>query len=125
MIVSLRPKKKYPLIEYIPDFESYNDDANIHDGDTDSAAFIETYDNDIQGSLSERLYEEIDGQTTGIYFNSFLLIKYLYLFYSGRSIITTRKYSKQKDTSDCQSITYSILLYLNVFILHRSSRINS
>jgi len=68
MIVSLRPKKKYPLIEYIPDFESYNDDANIHDGDTDSAAFIETYDNNIQGSLSERLYEEIDGQTTGIYF---------------------------------------------------------
>jgi hypothetical protein len=68
MIISLRPKKKYSLIDYIPNFESYNDDVNINDGDTPSSAFIETYDSDIQGSLSERLYEEIDGQTTGICF---------------------------------------------------------
>jgi len=67
MIISLRPKKKNPLMEYIPDFDSYNDDININDDDIQSSSFIESYDNAIQGSLSERLYREIDGQTTRIY----------------------------------------------------------
>jgi hypothetical protein len=68
MIISLQPKKKYSLIEYIPDFESYNDDANVNDDDIQSSSFIESDENAIQGSLSERLYSEIDGQTTRIYF---------------------------------------------------------
>lgn len=66
MILSLKPKKKYPLIGYIPDFEAYDDEDNINQDDIQSSSFIDTYDNAIQGSLSERLYREIDGQTTGI-----------------------------------------------------------
>jgi hypothetical protein len=65
MIVSLRPKKKFSLIEYIPDFESYDNDLNTNDNDPQSAsAYVETYENENQGSLSERLYNEIDGRTS-------------------------------------------------------------
>ncbi len=73
MIQSLRPKQKYPLFEKIPDFESYNDNVNLNDDEDDddddvqSPSFVETYDNAIQGSLSEHIYREIDGQTTRIY----------------------------------------------------------
>ena len=68
IIISLRPKKKHSLIEYLPNFESYNDDVNIADYDTQASAFIEPYDIDFQGSLSEQLYRAIDGQTTRMYF---------------------------------------------------------
>jgi hypothetical protein len=84
MIISLRPKKKNPLIEYIPDFDSYNDDININDDDIQSSSFIESYDNAIQGSLSERLYREIDGQTTRIY--SLFFTSKISLFILFRSI---------------------------------------
>jgi hypothetical protein len=78
IIISLQPKKKYSLFEYIPDFESYNDDVNINDDYTQLLALNETNDNDIQGSLSEKLYNEIDGQTTRMYF---FFNKLFYLFY--------------------------------------------
>ncbi|CAF1301691.1 unnamed protein product [Rotaria magnacalcarata] len=64
MITSLQPKQKRSLIEYIPDFESYNDDINIHDYDTELSPSLETYDVDIQGSLSEQLYNKLDQPTT-------------------------------------------------------------
>jgi hypothetical protein len=82
MIISLRPKKKYSLVEYIPDFESYNDDFNTNDDvSIQSSAFIETYDDDIQGSLSERLYKEIDEQNTRIYSYLIFFNNLHYLFY--------------------------------------------
>jgi len=80
MIISLRPKKKNPLMEYIPDFDSYNDDININDDDIQSSSFIESYDNAIQGSLSERLYREIDGQTTRIY-SLFFYNKNIFIYF--------------------------------------------
>ena len=65
MILSLRPRKKLSLIEYIPDFEAYDNDINTNDNDIQSpATFVEAYENDNQGSLSERLYNEIDGRGT-------------------------------------------------------------
>ncbi|CAF1103955.1 unnamed protein product [Adineta steineri] len=104
MIISLRPKEKNPLlIEHLPDFGSYDDDVDdgniMNDIDTQSSLFIETYDNDLQESLSERIYKEIDEQTTD------------------RSRIPARKSSKQ--TNKSQSIIYSIQLYLIIFILHQ------
>jgi len=133
MIISLQPKKKLPLIEWIPDFESYNDDNNINNDDIQSSSSIEVYDNNIQESLSERLYKEIDGKTTRIYFLFnlvFLSIKYFYLFYSGRSTVTTpttttttKEYPEQKDTSNGQLITYSMTLYLTIFIIHQMKKI--
>jgi hypothetical protein len=87
IIISLQPKKKYSLIEYIPDFESYNDDGNVNDNnDIQSSAFIEAYDNDIQGSLSEQLYQAIDGQTTRIYFFDRFFLNKISLFILFRSI---------------------------------------
>ncbi len=67
MIISLQPKKKVALIGYIPDFADYEHDDNANDNETQlPISSIETYDNDEQESLSQRLYNEIDGRTTGI-----------------------------------------------------------
>jgi hypothetical protein len=63
MILSLHPKKKYALIEYIPDFEAYDSDTNANDAHLPSSSVIDAYDDGIQGSLSERLYNEMDRQT--------------------------------------------------------------
>ncbi|CAF1209765.1 unnamed protein product [Rotaria sordida] len=101
IIKFLQPKKKYSLIQYIPDFESYNDDVNIIDYDTELLPFIETDDTDIHGSLSEQLYNEIDGQTTR------------------RSIVTTSKYVEKKKINNGKLITYSLPLYLIIVIIHR------
>lgn len=72
MITSLEPKEKIALIEYLPNFESYNDDININDDDTDFSALIDTIDGDNIESLSEQIYKQIDGQTTRIHSNLFL-----------------------------------------------------
>ena len=67
MILSLQPKKKYVLMEYIPDFESYDNDFDIHDSHENQrqlSASIDIEENEHQGSLSEQLYKEIDQQTT-------------------------------------------------------------
>ncbi len=67
MIISLQPKKKVGLIGYIPNFDDYEHDDNANDNDTQLAiSSIETYENVEQESLSQRLYNEIDGRTTGI-----------------------------------------------------------
>jgi len=67
MIISLQPKKKVALISYIPNFDEYEHDDNANDNDTQlPISSIEIYDNGEQESLSERLYNEIDGRTTGI-----------------------------------------------------------
>lgn len=80
MIISLQPKKKYQLLEFVPDFESYNDDDdNSNEDNIQSSSFIDTYDNMIQGSLSERLYREIDGQTTRIIDDSSFDFYFLFL----------------------------------------------
>ena len=68
IILSLRPKKKYSLIEYIPDFEAYDQDANINNDQIPSPFASETYDNEMEDSLSDRLYKELDGSTAGNYF---------------------------------------------------------
>ncbi|CAF1667837.1 unnamed protein product, partial [Adineta ricciae] len=62
IVISLRPKKKYNLIEYIPDFDVYDDEVNTMSVDEHfpSTTVIDTYDNNLQESLSERLYKEID-----------------------------------------------------------------
>lgn len=67
MIISLRPKKKLPLVIYIPEFDSYDTETNPNDHEHQHSSMIsdiESYDNDPQGSLSERLYNEFDGQIT-------------------------------------------------------------
>ncbi|UJR14879.1 hypothetical protein I4U23_001863 [Adineta vaga] len=102
MIVSLRPKKKYNLIEYIPNFDLYDDELNtmnINDH-LPSSTVIDTYDNDIHGSLSERLYKEIDEQTTR------------------RSYMTLRQDSKQKVMNHGQTLSNNIALYLIISILY-------
>ena len=67
IIVSLQPKKKYNLIEYIPDFDVYDDEVNTMSVDEHfpSSTVIDTFDNDLRGSLSERLYKEIDEPIIG------------------------------------------------------------
>ncbi len=75
IILSLRPKKKYSLMEFLPDFETYDNDIDINDDHTQSQIVPETYDNDIQGSLSEQIYRELDGTTTRNHFSfSFFLL---------------------------------------------------
>jgi hypothetical protein len=66
MIISLQPKKKYALIEYIPDFEAYDQIVNPSPDDDElhTASLGDALDSDNPDSLSERLYKEIDGQTT-------------------------------------------------------------
>jgi hypothetical protein len=121
IILSLRPKKKYSLMEFLPDFETYDNDIDINDDHTQSQIVPETYDNDIQGSLSEQIYRELDGTTTRNHF-SFLFFCYIKSFFSssGRSTKTTRKPSKPKVvTSNGQLIRYSMKLYLIIFIIHR------
>ena len=57
---------KFSFIEYLPDFE-YDSEVDINESDIHSPSFLETYENDHQGSLSEQLYKEIDGPTTRMY----------------------------------------------------------
>lgn len=67
IILSFRPKKKISFGEFIPDFDVYTDDIEI-DNDVDDQQFlsvIEIDDSPYQGSLSDRIYRELDGQTTG------------------------------------------------------------
>ena len=66
MILSLHPKKKYALIEYIPDFEAYDSDTSGNDAHVPASSAVDAYDDGIQGSLSERLYNEMDQQTMRI-----------------------------------------------------------
>ena len=64
ILLSLQPKKKYVLIEYLPDFDSYD---NGHDENQLNEQIPTTDDDqtiDFDGSLSEKLYKEIDEQTT-------------------------------------------------------------
>ena len=73
IVASLQAQQKYSLLQYIPNFDSYNYDNSIDDDDDDDdadlSAFAETYgDDDFQESFSERLYKEMDGQNTRIYF---------------------------------------------------------
>jgi hypothetical protein len=78
IILSLRPKKKYSIMEYIPDFESYDTDIDINDDHSQSQIVSETYDNDIPDSLTEQIYRKLDGSTTRIYFiiQSFVFSSY-------------------------------------------------
>lgn len=64
IISSFRPKKKFSFDEYIPNFDQYTDDIEINQDDEQSPWFIDTDDSSNQGSLSDRLYRELDGQTT-------------------------------------------------------------
>ncbi|CAF5087184.1 unnamed protein product [Rotaria magnacalcarata] len=68
IIVSLRPKKKTSFYEYLPDFEVDGDavDSNNED-DMQPPSLPEIYESDHQESLSEKLYNEIDAQTTRMY----------------------------------------------------------
>ena len=67
MIISLRPKKKLPLVIFIPEFDSYDTETNVNDHEHQHSTMIsdiDSDDHDPQGSLSERLYNEIDGHFT-------------------------------------------------------------
>jgi hypothetical protein len=69
MIISLRPKKKYSMKDYIPNFD-YDNDVNTNDDDNQSPLqTIDTYENDNQEPFSDRLYKQLDDEeeTTGIY----------------------------------------------------------
>ncbi|CAF1392447.1 unnamed protein product [Rotaria sordida] len=98
MIISLRPRKKISLAEYIPDFE-YDNEIDINDNDIQSSSLYETYDSENQGSLSEQIYKEIDGQTTR------------------QSTTKTKDYIKQNNINHSQSMTHNITLYLFIFLV--------
>ncbi|CAF2721693.1 unnamed protein product [Rotaria sp. Silwood2] len=66
VIISLRPKKKTPLFEHLPNFE-YDNEVDTIDNDIQSSSLFETYEIENQESLSEQIYKEIDGQTTRMY----------------------------------------------------------
>lgn len=68
IILSLKPKKKYSLIEYIPDFGAYDEDLDMNNDQISPPLVPETYDNEMQDSLSDRLYKELDGSTTSMGF---------------------------------------------------------
>ncbi|CAF4760313.1 unnamed protein product, partial [Rotaria socialis] len=68
IIVSLRPKKKMSLYEYLPDFEVDGDVVDSsNEGDIQPPSLPEIYETEHQESLSEKLYNEIDAQTTRMY----------------------------------------------------------
>lgn len=65
IILSLQPKKKYVLIEYLPNFDSYDNENEANPTNHEQLLTIDdeqTFDHD--GSLSEQLYKEIEQQTT-------------------------------------------------------------
>ena len=65
IIDSLKPKKKQSLIEYLPDFDTDETDGNVpEDLENQSSLLVDDEENHIEESLSERLYKEIDEQTT-------------------------------------------------------------
>ena len=97
MISSLRPVKKVFLADYIPDFV-YDDGSEINDND--EQIFyppVDTYETNNEKSLSEKLYEDIDRQTT--------------------TSTTISEDSEEKGVNHSQLMTYNITLYLFVFIL--------
>jgi hypothetical protein len=118
VILSLRPKKKYSLMEYIPDFGSYDNNIDNNDEHTPLQIVPETYDNDIPGSLSEQIYRDLDGPTTR---NLFPFQSFFQIFcFSGRPTKTTRRSLRPKVLiSNGQSIRYSVKFYLIIFIIYR------
>lgn len=127
IILSLRPKEKYSLIGYIPDFEAYDQDINTNNDQISSPFASETYDNEMEDSLSDRLYKELDGSTISNYFHihsSFFLSFRICLFFLpflGRSTTSTRKPPRQAPTSNVPSLASHMRLYLILFILHQFS----
>ncbi len=70
IILSFRPKKKFSDDFYVPNFDyddDDDDDDDINDNNDEIISTDETYENNNQGSLSEKLYEEFDKTSTGIY----------------------------------------------------------
>jgi hypothetical protein len=125
MIISLQPKKKYSYGHLLPSFEYDEDETNIKDNDIQSSPLlIEIDEHDNQGSLSERIYEEIDRENNGM----FSLSDGIYhLFESlGRPVIKTTQSPEEDEENANHSrlITYNITSYLFVFvilIIHRIS----
>ena len=79
MIISLRPKERFSLLKYIPDFE-YDNDVDINDNYIQLLSSSEVNDNNDQllisseidenvnhESFSDALYNEIDGKTRSMY----------------------------------------------------------
>ncbi|CAF3419703.1 unnamed protein product [Rotaria socialis] len=100
IIVSLRPKKKMSLYEYLPDFEVDGDVVDSsNEGDIQPPSLPEIYETEHQESLSEKLYNEIDAQTTR------------------RLLIQTTDYIKENGNNRSQLMTYNITLHLLVFLV--------
>jgi hypothetical protein len=101
IISSLRPMNKTFLADYIPNFD-YEDDSQINDDDEQiSNPSADTYETNNEKSLSEKLYEAIDRQTTS----------------STTTTTTVREDLEEKGENHSQLVTYNITLYLFVFIL--------
>jgi hypothetical protein len=96
MIISLRPRKKFSLMDYLPDFD-YDNEINLNDNDNQfSSAGIETYENDNQESFSDKLFKQFDEEEPKK---------------------STTDYPEEKDTNHSQSMTYNITSYLIVFVI--------
>jgi hypothetical protein len=81
MIISLQPKKKLSLKDYLPNFDYDHDDDRSNNNDNEVSLPIgDTYENDNQESLSEKLYQEFDGKTTRIYPLNFFLFPIIFHF---------------------------------------------
>lgn len=81
MIISLRPRKKFVLMDYLPDFD-YDSDVSSNENDSPSPmALLEPDESDESGSLSERLYKEFDGQTASMFLYRKLFFFLLIIFF--------------------------------------------
>ena len=122
IILSLQPKKKYPLIGYLPDFESYDNDLSDSEANNlPSLPLVDMDDHEVPGSLSERLYKELDGQTTrkdkakGSSFHRFPS------FSLGRFISTTpvvyhrvKSVNQSSLLTDCCALNLTVLLLVSI-----------
>lgn len=65
MIVSLRPRKKFSVLDYVDDLQISNEEDSPDQIDSDTPlSSNEIIDSSNQGSLSETLYNEFDGAST-------------------------------------------------------------
>ncbi|CAF3803762.1 unnamed protein product [Adineta steineri] len=95
IIMSLKPKRKYGLMDYVPEFE-YDDNTDIDDNDTESRSpSIETYENDEDEPLSEQIYKAIDEQISH----------------------QTTEIPDDQNINHSSLLTYKIELYLFVFVI--------
>lgn len=87
MVLSLRPKEKYSLWDYIPwfDYEEGEGDSksNYKNSDEDFSippTTLEKNDIEQKGSLTEEIFKQIDQQSIGKFFFSYKYFSSVFIF---------------------------------------------